>query len=117
MKSTLPGAPALALFMAALLPFSVFADSQDAFCEVREHGEKDGNASGYCTLSQRQGAIGIRLANGDSFDLEPGEHAGRYLDQHGNGVERTVKPDGSHYYEWEQRNITVYFNRDEGHYY
>lgn len=106
----------LALAALAALPASALADSQDAFCEVREHGEEAKNASGYCTVSQRQGNIGIRLANGESFDLQPGPQAGRYEDQEGRGVDHEVKKDGSHYYKWEHRNITVYFNPSEGQY-
>ncbi len=106
----------LTLAMLAALPAAAAADSQDAFCEVREHGEKAKNATGYCTVSERQGNIGVRLANGESFELRPGEHAGRYEDQDGKGVGHEVKKDGSHYYTWEHRNITVYFTASEGQY-
>ncbi len=106
----------LALAALAALPASALADSQDAFCEVREHGENAKGASGYCTFSQRQGEVSIRLANGESFELQPGGHAGRYEDQDGRGVDHEVKKDGSHYFKWEHRNITVYLNPSEGQY-
>lgn len=100
----------------SVLSPTVVADSEEAFCEVAEHGEKASSATGYCTISQRQGTIGIRLANGESFDLEPGEQDGRLRDQDDRAVDREVKQDGSHVYRWEHRNITVYFNRNEGLY-
>lgn len=116
MSTYLKSSLLLALAGLSAFPPATLADSEEAFCEVREHGENARDASGYCTISQRQGAIGIRLANGESFDLEPGKHAGRYHDQDGRGVDHEVKKDGSHFYKWEHRNITVYFNRAEGLY-
>ena len=116
MKSYLECSLALALAGFAMLPLAAIADSEDAFCEVRAHGETAQGATGYCTITQSQGHVGIRLANGESFDLEPGKNAGRFHDQDGNGVDHEVKKDGSHYYKWAHRNITVYFNRAEGLY-
>ena len=116
MKPFLISSVALALAGVTALPGAALADSEDAFCEVREHGEKARSATGYCTISQREGHVGIRLANGESFELEPGKYPGRLHDQDGRGVDHEVKKDGSHYYKWEHRNITVYFNRNEGLY-
>lgn len=106
----------LALTGIAALPLTLVAESEDAFCEVREHGEKAKNATGYCTVTLTEDSISIRLASGASFDLQPGKRPGRFRDQDGNGVGHEVKQDGSHYYTWEHRNITVYFNRAEGLY-
>lgn len=116
MKSLLKSGVLLVLAGLAARPLVAVADSEDAFCEVREHGEQAPGATGYCTIAQRDGHVGIRLADGTTFDLEPGRHAGRFHDQDGNAVDHEVKPDGSHYYKWEHRNITVYFNRVEGLY-
>jgi hypothetical protein len=116
MKSILKCGLALALAGLAAAPLTAAADSEDAFCEVRKHGDKAKKASGYCTLSQRQGFVGIRLASGENYDLEPGKKAGRFHDQDGNGVEQKIKQDGSHVYTWEHKKITVYFDRTEGQY-
>lgn len=117
MKASLKSGLALA-FAAALVtsPLAALADSEDAFCEVRVHGEPANEASGYCTVSQSPGLVSIRLANGESYELEPGEHTGRLHDQDGRGVDHQVRQDGSHHYGWEDRNITVYFDRSEGIY-
>ena len=106
----------LALTGLAALPPAAVAESEDAFCEVREQGERAGNASGYCTVSLNEEFITIRLVNGASVDLEPGERPGRFRDQDGKVVDHQVKQDGSHYYTWENKDITVYFNRAEGLY-
>lgn len=114
MKPNLKSSLALALAGFTALPGAAHADSEDAFCEVRRHGEPAKNATGYCTISQREGHVSIRLANGETVELEPGRHEGRFHDQDGKGVDHEIKQDGSHYYSWEHRNITVYFNRNEG---
>ncbi|MEJ2401565.1 MAG: hypothetical protein P8Y52_09255 [Xanthomonadales bacterium] len=116
MKSSLKFSLALVVTGLALLPLAAGADSEDAFCEVQENGETATGATGYCTITQHPDRVGIRLANGESFDLAPGEHAGRFHDQDGAGVDHKVKTDGSHTYAWKNRNITVYFNRAEGLY-
>lgn len=116
MKCFLKPGLAVALTVLAAAPLAALADSEDAFCELRENGEQAKNATGYCTISLEEDRIRIRLVNDAAFDLEPGREAGRFRDQDGNEVEHTVKPDGSHYYTWAHRDITVYFNRVEGLY-
>src|SRR5512139_2020327 len=73
MKSRL--VPLIALSGIALLGSvpTAFADTAEVTCEVRKEGETRKGASGPCTFSQRQGYITLRLKNGDSFDLSPGD--------------------------------------------
>ena len=117
MNAHLKSCLALALAGLSALPQTTRAEGDVAFCEVVERGEKAPNATGYCTVTQREGVVAIRLADGESVELGPGEQDGRMYDQDGEAVEHEVKSDGSHYYAWAQRNITVYFNRAEGLYY
>lgn len=83
---------------------SAWADTADAKCEVRKHGDKIKDASGACSFSQRQGYIDIRLRNGDSYSLSPTDKPNHYKDQHGDKVVR----DGDEY-KWDHRKIFVIF--------
>lgn len=107
---------ALALALPLVAPPPAVADTEDAFCEVHRHGEAAANATGFCTVSQRQGHLTIELANGERFELAPGKQAGRFQDQDGNGVDHDVRKDGSHQYKWEHGDIVIRFDRDEGKY-
>ena len=60
------------------------ADTVNARCDVYPKGEDRATASGACTFSQRQGAVGIQLQDGTRYDLRPvGDQPGNYLDQNG----------------------------------
>jgi hypothetical protein len=60
------------------------ADTVNARCDVYPKGDDRATSSGACTFSQRQGAVGIQLANGKRYDLAPaGNQPGTYLDQKG----------------------------------
>lgn len=90
------------------------ADTADATCQVRKKGELAKDASGPCTFSQRQGYIDIRLRNGGSYSLSPGERANHYKDQNGHGVERTAAVGDSHTYKWDKMQIVVTFGGAAG---
>jgi len=90
---------------------TTLADSMQADCEVREHGDKKRGQSGPCMFSQRQGYIDIRLTNGKEYSLSPQQgKSGVYKDQDGRRVKRTEAGGNMHKYQWEHRNITVTFN-------
>ena len=95
--------PLIALSGIALLGSvpTAFADTAEAACEVRKEGETRKGASGPCTFSQRQGYITLRLKNGDSFDLSPGDKQGVYRDQKGNKVVRKITGQGTEEFKWE----------------
>ena len=70
----------------ASLSFSLAAraDTVDARCDVYPKGSDRATSSGLCTFSQRQGFVGIQLANGQRYDLQPvGDKPGNYQDQNG----------------------------------
>lgn len=100
---------AIALSAAAAWIPSAQADSTQADCEVRKHGDKVKDASGRCEFSQRQGYIDIRLKNGDSYSLSPVGSGDRYKDQEGNEVERTDASTQRQKFEWKHRKIIVTF--------
>lgn len=98
------------------LPFGIpaaDADSTQATCEVRKHGDAVKDASGSCTFSQRQGYIDLRLRNGDSYSLSPTDEAGHFKDQEGNKVERTRAGGDTQKFEWKHRKIIVTFDGGE----
>ena len=67
----------------------VKADTVEARCDVYPKGEDKATSSGLCTFSQRQGAVGIQLENGQRYDLRPvGNRTGNYLDQNGEAAYR-----------------------------
>ncbi len=92
---------------------AVRADTADAMCEVRKDGDKKKNASGPCTISQRQGYVDIDLRNGDTFSLRPGDKPNHFKDQKGNKVVRTVGGN-VHEYKWDGKKITVTFTGHSG---
>lgn len=75
----------LAILIVCLgVAMSARADTVDARCDVYPKGEDRAMSSGACTFSQRQGAVGIQLQNGQRYDLRPvGNQAGSYEDQDG----------------------------------
>lgn len=99
---------AIALSAAAWIP-SAGADTTQADCEVRKHGDKVKDASGRCEFSQRQGYIDLRLRNGDSYSLSPTGKRDHYKDQEGDDVERTDASAERQKFEWKHRKIIVTF--------
>jgi hypothetical protein len=80
---------------------SAYADSNDAFCEVRKDGEVKQGRSGPCTFSQRQGYIDLDLRNGVTYSLSPGQNANHFKDQKGNKVIRTQAGGNTQEFKWE----------------
>ena len=109
MKASLIPMALIAGFAAASWTTTLYADSAQAECEVREHGELKRGQSGPCMFSQRQGYIDIRLTNGKEYSLSPQDRANMFKDQEGRRVERTQAGGNMHKYQWEHRNITVTF--------
>lgn len=100
------------VLLSSAAPFgtsSASADSTEATCEVRKHGDKIKDASGPCTFSQRQGYIDLRLRNGDSYSLSPTDERDHFKDQEGNKVERTQAGGQTQKFEWKHRKIIVTF--------
>lgn len=87
---------------------SVQADTTDAMCEAREHGDERKKASGECSFSQRQGFVTIRLRNGETWELSPADKANVFRDQKGKKVVRSMEG-YNHVYKWEHKMITVSF--------
>lgn len=80
---------AIATVAAVIAPVAVKADTVDARCDVYPRGEDHTSLVTACTFSQRQGAVGIQLENGQRFDLRPvGDQPGNYVDQNGDPAYR-----------------------------
>lgn len=86
MRAHVTGMIATLLFVTLGAAQWAIADSNQATCEVRKHGDKIKDASGSCSFSQRQGYIDIRLRNGDSYSLSPTDKPNHFKDQDGNKV-------------------------------
>jgi len=89
---------------------TVWADTTRAHCEVYHQGEEKPKASGSCTFSQRQGYIDIKLSNGHTINLSPGNKADHFTDKKGDKVERTREGGSKQRYKWESKRIDVTFN-------
>lgn len=77
------------IFTSSFATIPVKADTVEARCDVYPKGEDQATSSGLCTFSQRQGAVGIQLENGQRYDLRPtGNRPGNYLDQNGRAAYR-----------------------------
>ena len=70
----------------SLIAGTSLADSMDANCVVHIRGDMKQDASGRCTVSQRQGNVGIELRNGEWHELTPGNRADHYTDEQGRKV-------------------------------
>lgn len=89
---------------------TVFADSNDAMCEVSKDGDAKRNQSGPCTFSQRQGFIDLDMRNGETYSLAPGNKPNNFKDQKGNKVTRTQAGGNTQEFKWEGgRKIIVTF--------
>lgn len=88
----------------------VYADSNEAMCEVRKDGETKRGQSGPCTFSQRQGYIDLDLRNGETYSLSPGSQPNHFRDQKGHKVVRTQAGGGTQEFKWEGgKKVTVTF--------
>ena len=103
--------PIIAFLGAAMLP-QAFADSAESTCQVWQDGAHSESASGDCMFSQRQGYIGITLADGSRFDLSPSDYM-QYLDAEGLPVDREVDDEGVNTFTWSDRKIVLRFGRGE----
>ena len=80
---------AIAACTATLWPTVAKADTVDARCDVYPRGDDHATAVTACTFSQRQGAVGIELADGTRYNLRPvGDDPGNYVDQNGDRAYR-----------------------------
>lgn len=101
----------VSLTAVALACFALSAQAgTNAYCEVKKDGEKAKKATGNCTVTESGENIGIKLANGEHFDLRPKGKKDHFKDQKDRGVNRKVKGDGSHKFSWEHREITVHYS-------
>jgi hypothetical protein len=91
---------------------AVKADTVQARCDVYPKGEDRATSSGLCTFSQRQGAVGIQLQDGQRYDLSPvGDEAGNYVDQNGQAAYRQAGlGDAGQIYRFATESIYVYWD-------
>lgn len=73
------------------------ADTAQATCEVRQHGEEKSHASGPCEFSQRQGYVSIALRNGKRIELSPTDKPHHFKDADGDKVVFEKHGDASAY--------------------
>lgn len=94
------------------LAVAVQADTVQARCDVYPKGEDRATSSGPCTFSQRQGAVGIQLQDGQRYDLSPvGDQAGNYVDQDGQAAYRqSGLGDAGQIYRFATESIYVYWD-------
>ena len=99
-----------AIVLAAIAAFSMNATAEGkAFCEVKKSGDKAKKATGHCEYSDMGDRVMINLANGENYTLtRKKDKKNAFKDQKGNGVHRDIKKNGTHFYKWEHKNITVY---------
>ncbi|MDJ0582681.1 SH3 domain-containing protein [Crocosphaera sp.] len=90
----------------------VKADTVEARCDVYPKGEDRATSSGICTFSQRQGAVGIQLENGERYDLRPvGDKPGNYQDNNGRAAYRqSGLGDRGQIYRLFDKSIYVYWD-------
>lgn len=90
----------------------VKADTVNARCDVYPAGQDRATSSGPCTFSQRQGAVGIQLQNGRSYNLTPvGNQPGNYRDQNGRAAYRqSGLGDRGQIYRLANESIYVYWD-------
>lgn len=68
----------------AFLVSSAQADSAPARCDLYKKGDDHAYATVACNFSQRQGTVGIQIADGERYDLTPtGDLPGNYTDADG----------------------------------
>ena len=97
------------LLAAAGWSASAVAGDTNAFCQLVSHGDKVHKGTGHCQYENNGDQVYIKLANGDSYTLTRKEKKNKFKDQKGKNVNRTMREkEGSHYYKWEHKNITVF---------
>ncbi len=103
---------AAAVLMAGGFAFTqvASADSTAATCEFYSHGDKKKDRSGPCSFSQRQGYVDIRLSNGKTFNLTPGNKPDHFKVQEDHKVVREQGNGGSQVHKWDEKKIVVSFN-------
>lgn len=87
--------------MAAVTPAR--ADSSEAMCEVRKNGDKNKDATGPCTFSQRQGYVDLTLRNGARYRPGPGQAEGQ-LESRGYVYKSGSASGDSKYSNWYNRS-------------
>ena len=99
--------------ISVMLCLTASADTAESICQVWRAGEFHAPGSGNCVFSQRQGFIGITLADGSRIDLAPESHM-TYLDGDGNTVSRNVDEDGVNTFQWQDQKVLLRFGVDSG---
>lgn len=98
-----------ALLAIASWSSSALASDNNAFCQLVSHGDKVNKGTGHCHYENSGDRVVIKLANGDSYTLTRKEKKNKFKDQKGKNVNRTMREkEGSHYYKWDHKNITVF---------
>ena len=99
-----------AIVLAVVAAFSMNATAgEQAFCDVKKSGDKAKKATGHCDYSDQGDTVMIKLANGEQYTLtKKKDKKNAFKDQKGNGVHRDMKKNGTHFYKWDHKNITVY---------
>ncbi len=100
---------AAGFLLPGLLSVPVLADSTQASCEFRSHGDLKKDRSGPCSFSQSQGYVDITLKNGKTFNLSAGNKANHFKDQEDHKVVRTSEG-STQKYKWDEKSITVSFD-------
>jgi hypothetical protein len=99
-------------FLVGSLGFSLTAkaDTVNARCSVYPKGEDRASWYGSCTFSQRQGFVGIQLANGKRYELSPTGQPNQYRDPKGRPAYRETEEGGRQYYRLAAESIIVTFD-------
>jgi hypothetical protein len=78
-----------ALLLSLSITAPARADSTEARCDIYPKGQDQASSVQLCDFSQRQGYIGITLADGSHYGFNPkGDQPGNYVDQDGRPVTR-----------------------------
>ena len=78
-----------ALLLSSFMTNPVRADSTEARCDIYPIGQDQASSVQACQFSQRQGFVGITLADGTRYDFSPkGDQPSNYVDQDGRPVVR-----------------------------
>lgn len=97
------------LLASAAASTSALGSDNNAFCQLVSHGDKVNKGTGHCHYENSGDRVVIKLTNGDTYTLTRKEKKNKFKDQKGKNVHRTVREkEGSHYYKWEHKNITVF---------
>ena len=103
----------IAVSAALCLSGYVQADTAESTCEFWQEDEIQAERSGDCLFSQRQGYIGITLADESRIDLVPTDTM-EYRDQQDRPVVRKVEPNGKNTFIWQGSKLVLWFGRADG---